>query len=108
MNEASQQSVLVILDGAGLPDEVYEKYDLEQLEEQLMAALKQADAGEYDGNEFGPTEVTLFMHGADAEALYRAVDPVLRAYPLCQGARIIIRPGGPETPGREVELPRLS
>ena len=106
MSKMKEEAVLVYLDATGLPDAVYEKYDLAGLEDLLVEAIEQAGVGEFDGNEFGPGEVTLFMYGSDAEALHRAVEPVLRTHPLCAGARVIIRPGGPETAGREGRLPR--
>jgi hypothetical protein len=46
---------------------------------------------ELDGHETGPENTTLFLYGADAEALFRVVEPVLRDYPLCHGARVTIR-----------------
>ena len=45
-------------------------------------------------NLYGPTETTVFMYGPDAERLYSGIEPVLRAYPLCQNARVIIRRSG--------------
>jgi hypothetical protein len=103
----AEQAVLVYLDGRTLPPEVYEEYDVGGLEDQLRPLLEQTGAGDYDGDEFGPGEVTLFMYGPDAEALFRVIEPVLLAHPLCQNARVIIRPGGPRTRGREIRLPRL-
>lgn len=44
------------------------------------------------------------MYGPDSEKLFKAVEPVLRAYPLCKGARVVIRRGGPGAPERQVEL----
>lgn len=102
---AEQHAVLVYLDGTGLPDEVYTECDLATLEDRLHAAIARVGAGEYDGNEFGETETTLFMYGPDAEKLFSAIEPVLRAYPLCRNARIIIRKGGPGGPQRELKLP---
>src|SRR5262245_45564362 len=104
---SAEQAVLVYLDGRTLPAEVYQEYDVGGLEDQLRPLLQQTGVGDYDGNEFGPGEVTLFMYGPDAEALFRVIEPVLLAYPLCQNARVIIRPGGPRTRGREIRLPRL-
>jgi Protein of unknown function (DUF3313) len=54
--------------------------------------------GELDGHEFevGSPTVTIFLYGADAEALFQAIEPVLRAYPLCQRARVTIRQGTTE------------
>jgi hypothetical protein len=98
------QAVLVHLDGTGLSDAVYEEYGLATLEDQLTEALTRKGTGEFDGNEIGPGETTLFMYGPDAEALLRTVEPVLRAYPLCRGARVIIRAGQPGAPERELKL----
>ena len=43
----------------------------------------------------------------DGQGMFRVIEPVLLAYPLCQNARVLIRPGGPRTRGREIRLPRL-
>ena len=92
------------LQGQGLPDDVYEKYDLVTLEDQLEEALATGEVGEYDGNEFGPRETVFYLYGPDASRLFQVIEPILRAYPLCQGARVLIRPGGPEAKGREIHV----
>ena len=48
------QSVVVTLDGVGLPKSVYRKYALDELEEQLESRLEETGAGELDGHERGP------------------------------------------------------
>lgn len=99
-----EQAVLVYLDGAGLPDIVYSSCDLITLEERLAPVLAKTGAGEFDGNESGPKETCLFFYGADSEVLFNAIEPVLRGYPLCQGARVIIRKGKPGAAERELKL----
>jgi hypothetical protein len=99
-----QQAVLVRLDGRGLADDVYEQCDLATLEDRITEVIDREGLGEFDGNEVGPTETTLYMYGPDAEKLFVAIEPVLRAYPLCRGARVEIRPGGPGTRSREVRI----
>jgi hypothetical protein len=89
--EAADQAVLVYLDGLGLPDEVYAHYDLATLEDQLIAAIQAGALGEFDGNECEPSETTLFMYGTDAERLFAGIESTLRACPLCQNARVVIR-----------------
>lgn len=103
MNE--QQAVLIHLDGTNLPAEVYEQYDLMTLEMRLMELLEGQDLGEFDGNEIGPGEATLFFYGPDADALFSAVEPVLTAYPLCRNARVVLRRGGLGSPESEFRLP---
>ena len=100
----AQQAVLVYLDGTGLPDQVYEECDTSTIEDQLIEVLGRDNLGEFDGNEVGPTETTLFLYGPDAERLFVGVEQTLRDYPLCQGARVIIRRGGPGAPQREFRL----
>ena len=102
-----RECVLVHLDGTSLPDEVYQQCDLMTLSGQLGEALEQQGLGEYDGDEQGPAETTLLMYGSDAERLFGGIEAVLRAYPLCQNARVVIRRGPPGAPEREVRLPRV-
>ncbi len=88
--------VLIELDGVHLPDSVYRDCDVATLENRLEAALEAGEPGELDGHETGPENTTLFLYGPDAEALFRAVEPVLRDYPLCHRARVTIRQGDQE------------
>ncbi len=101
---AAEEAVIVYLDANGLPDAVYEEHDLATLEGQLEEAIASAQAGDLDGNEFGPGVVTLYMYGPDAEKLFCAVEAPLRAYPLCVGAKVVVRRGGPGSPERTVVL----
>ena len=102
--ESAEQAVLVYLNGTDLPDQVYDEYDLATLEDKLIEVIEREKLGEYDGNEFGPTETILFMYGPDAERLFSGIESILRAYPLCQQARVEIRPGAPGAAAREVRL----
>lgn len=103
-SEQPQQAVLVHLDGAGLPDHIYHEYDLATIEDMLIEVLERERLGEFDGNEVGPDQTTLFMYGPDAERLFDGIEQTLRGYPLCQGARVEIRRGGPGAPQRELQL----
>jgi hypothetical protein len=99
-----EQAVLIHLDAMGLPDEVYAEHDLGTLEDRLIEVIEPGGLGAYGGNEFGPGVTTVFLSGPDAERLFSAIEPVLRAYPLCRGARVEVRAGGPDTPTRDVAL----
>jgi hypothetical protein len=99
-----EECVLVYLDGASLSDEIYQNYDLSTLEEQLIEAITGNGVGEFDGNEVGPEATTLYAYGSDADALFSAMEPVLRSYPLCQKARVVIRKGPPGSPQAEIQL----
>src|ERR1700730_1390420 len=105
MSEPSQQAVLIYLDGVSLPDAIYEQYDLATLEDELIAAIEKEHLGEFDGNEMGPAQTALYPYGPDANRLFKGIEPLLLATPLCQNARVVIRRGGPGAPSTEVRLP---
>jgi hypothetical protein len=101
---SSQQAVLVYLDAENLPAEVYEECDLSTIGELLTAAIAKGKLGEFDGDGVGDGEAVLFMYGPDAERLLAGIEGTLRGYPLCSGARVVIRSGPPGSPEREVRL----
>jgi hypothetical protein len=107
-SNSGEQALLVYLDGTGLPEEVYRDHDLETLESLLFPALAATEAGELDGSETGPNETCLFFYGPDAERLFLAIEPVLNAYPLCAGARVVVRQGKLGATQREFRLPGIS
>jgi hypothetical protein len=72
----------------------------------LRDAIKAADVGELDGNEFGGGEVVLYAYGPDADALYAAMAPGLRHLPL-RPAQVTLRYGSASDRGvaeRQVDL----
>ena len=103
VKEPEDQAVIVTLDGTSLPDDVYEQYDTDTLEQLLTEAL--GNLGECDGVEHGESNTQIFLYGPDAEAMFRAIEPTLRAYPLAALARVIVRYGPPGAPQREARLP---
>jgi hypothetical protein len=105
MNSPNEQAVLVYLDGKTLPKEIYEKYDLSTLEDQLIEAIESQSLGEFDGNEIGPEEIILYMYAPNSEALFAGIEPILLAHPLCQNARVMVRQGPPGSQVREFLLP---
>lgn len=92
--DGESQAVLVHLDAAGLPDDVYENFDVATLEDRLNEVLSTGAFGMFDGTESGPGETILFLYGPDAEKLFAGIEGVLRSYPLCRGAKVEIRAGG--------------
>lgn len=97
------QAVIITLNGTSLPDEVYERYDAGMLEEQLLDAL--GGLGECDGVEHGEHDTRIFLYGSDAEAMFRAVEPTLRAHPLAASAVVVVRRGPPGASQSEISLP---
>jgi hypothetical protein len=66
------------------------------LEDLLIAALERDHVGEYDGNDVGAGEGTLFLYGPDADALFNTVLPILRTSSLTKAGRVVKRYGPPE------------
>jgi len=98
----SEQAVQVFLKAHGLPAHVYQECDLGTIGGRLREVIKRERLGLFDGNEIGADEAVLYMYGANAERLFTGVEATLRAYPLCQGARVVIRRGGVGAEQREV------
>lgn len=99
----TQQCLAIFLDGTGLPDEVYAALDFEAVVGDLGAA-----AGTDSFRSFwqGPEETGLFFFGPDAEAMFTRVEPVLRALPIGQNARVVVRHGKDVFNPRQVRIPR--
>ena len=89
-------------EGLGTDDEVEAFHELS---DQLAEVIEEHEAGEFDGDEFGGGECVLFMYGPDADALFAAIEPLLRALPLAKGAWVIKRYGDASDPNaKEVSI----
>lgn len=65
------------------------------LESKLEAAISNAHAGEYDGNEVAEdgSDGILYMYGPDADRLFRTIEPILKATSFMNGAEVTVRYG---------------
>ncbi|MGE3174116.1 MAG: hypothetical protein AB7O97_15925 [Planctomycetota bacterium] len=79
-----------------------ERADIERLADELEAAVEAAGVGEYDGDEMGGGECTLFFAGADADRLFAVLLPLLQRDPLGRGARATLQYGGGEPQSRRI------
>jgi hypothetical protein len=70
-----------------------EREALLALEDQLAAAVVENAAGEFDGDEFGEGECVLFLYGPDADSLFAAIEPALKASSQASGGYAIKRYG---------------
>jgi len=107
ITEASkEQAVLVFLAGTSPQARIYTPQTLAPLEEALSAALMRLGVGEFDGDEIGlqSGNAVLYLYGPDAEVLFSAIEEILRLSPLCNGARVVLRKGGPGSLQREIRI----
>jgi hypothetical protein len=85
--------------------EAEEREAIHRLTDRLDAGISAARAGEFDGDEFGAGTCTLYMYGPDADRLFAAVEPDLRASPLTNGGYAVKRYGAATNPqAREVRV----
>ncbi|HLQ38393.1 MAG TPA: hypothetical protein VK348_11365 [Planctomycetota bacterium] len=66
-----------------------ERSAIERLADQLEVTVQAAAAGEYDGDEIGGGQCTLFFSGADVDRLAAVLRPLLQRSDL--GRRAIVR-----------------
>jgi hypothetical protein len=84
---------------------IAERKKIIEFEEALGHAIDAAHAGEFDGDDFGQGQCILYTYGADADVLFDAIQPVLRAYPkLISGGYAIKRYGLPGDGIREAKI----
>ncbi len=82
----------------------YQGSDMEQLEDALMDALGDNNAGDFWENEFLPDVARSHFIGENTDAMFRAMKPVLRASPLGRKARVLFRQGPEGSPETEVHI----
>ena len=101
-----EQAVLVFLSRTSPCGTAYTPDALVSLEEALAAAIVRHGVGEFDGDEIGlqSGDVTLYMYGPDAEALFAAIEEILRRNPLTHGAQVVLRKGGPGSMQRDIRI----
>ena len=101
----TEEAVLIFLklsdDGFG---EYEEREAIFDLEEKVEAAVKENNAGEYDGHEFGDGWGKLYVYGADARRLADIVLPVVRESAPRSGSYVVRRFGAPGAREERVEL----
>ncbi|MFI6485941.1 hypothetical protein [Streptomyces sp. NPDC050564] len=76
-----------------------ERQAIFEAERAMAAAVEAAGVGEVDGNGFGAGEAELYAYGADAEALFKVMEPTLRSLPF-RPAYVVLRRGSRETQSR--------
>lgn len=87
-------------DGLGHGDE---REAVHALSHHLTEAIEAAAVGEFDGDEFGGGEVTLYAYGPDATRLFATMEPQVRAFPA-RPAQATLRFGAADDPtAREQE-----
>ncbi len=101
MAEHCVKVILKLSSQNGTREELAKIFELEDL---ISSFIEEHEVGEYDGNEVGQGEFTMYMYGTDADVLFRSIQPVLQRSPLTHGGYAIKRYGPPEEEVREVRM----
>jgi hypothetical protein len=70
-----------------------ERDRIHRFSHELAALVQEYQAGEFDGDEFGNGEGTLFMYGPDADRLFETVLSALETWEPLRGGHVIKRYG---------------
>ncbi|GFO57580.1 hypothetical protein GMSM_45870 [Geomonas sp. Red276] len=81
------EGIAVYLDGVSLPEEVYQKSDVNRVIEKFNSRL--GSHGSMQSHWQGPRETALYLYGDNAERMKTLIQDVLDSYPLCKGARVV-------------------
>ncbi len=82
-----------------------EREALFEFQEQLMRAIGDAVAGEFDGDLWGEGECILYLYGPNADRLFAVIQPLLKACPLAADGYAIKRYGdAADIDAREVRV----
>ncbi|OCB57179.1 hypothetical protein A5722_12025 [Mycobacterium vulneris] len=74
------------------------------VEDQLRQVINaHPGLGEVDGNEVGSGTAVIYLYGPNAETLWQAIEPTVRALQPAP-TTVIVRPGEPGTPSREIMI----
>ena len=89
-DDAPEQDLLIVLRLSNRTMGTHqERADLEALADELDAAVREAGVGEYDGDELGGGECTLFFCGPDPDRLLAVMLPLLKRSPLARGVHVV-------------------
>jgi len=76
---------------------------LSEIENQLAIHFEENPIGEYDGNEIGEGQFTVWLYGADADQLAKEVQKVLGPLSVPTGSFLFLRHGSVEDENAQVQ-----
>jgi len=103
---AEEQDLLVVLRLSNRQmGTAQERMDIEAFADRLDAAIREAEVGEYDGDEIGGGECILFFCGPDVDAMLRVLQPLLKREPMCRGGHLVRMVEGPDGELQRTRIP---
>jgi hypothetical protein len=81
-----------------------EREAIHRLTDKLDRLLATSSGGQFDGDEFGDGECTLFMYGDNPNVMYEAISSTLIESSIVSGGRVEFRSPSSSTPYRTIQL----
>jgi hypothetical protein len=85
------EQLTIYLDAVGLPDDVYDALDFDELSGELSARVERDASGQARSVWTGDTETALHLAGPSADALEHVVRAMWKTTPVFQNARLVLR-----------------
>lgn len=79
------EGVALILDGVNLPQEIYDKYGLDELLDALKPVIDNGDCEFHACNSLDET-TEVYLYGPSANQILEAIAPIQATFPLCQNS----------------------
>ena len=102
---SSEHAVIIHLklsnDEFGTDDE---RDSIHLLSDEIEKAINDKEIGEFDGDEFGGGECTLYTYGKNADDLYSSFEKILKKSPLSKGGYVIKRYGESDEDCKEEKI----
>ncbi|PYX33723.1 MAG: hypothetical protein DMG80_04980 [Acidobacteria bacterium] len=102
--EGAQELIVTIRLYSGGMGDREERGRIIALEHELSAAIENASAGEFDGDEYGGGICTMYMYGPSAERLLAVTSPILKDFHAPSGSYVIKRCGSAAEDERRIPL----
>ena len=102
MSESEQAVVVEFNYGLESTDAIF------ALEDQLEAAIEEAQVGDFDGDEIAAdlSDGFLYMYGPDADAVFKVIEPILKSVGFMRGAKVKLVYGelGEDVPRKIIKI----
>lgn len=82
------EGVAFCLDGVGLPPDIYERYDINTMWDQLDAILQEFRLGELHGSKQFDETTELYLYGPSANQIIEKTAEFRSTFPLCRNSKV--------------------
>lgn len=95
----------VFIDNVSLAPEIYKNADMRALCEGIESTLNAYSLGELRGPCIWPSEILLYIVGADTDNIFVKLEPMRKEFPVLQNARVVFQRRDKEKVPKEIRIP---